>query len=260
MDIPKKDYGIVILLDALGTRKRIQEDVAGFLTDWGSVLDRLEEDAKVLEQQLSRRGLRIGIKIKDIFDNVQIFYPVDDPHTLFVDLSGGNSLWWTIQHSGEMLTSVIRYAITRGIYLRGCISVGYILEYRNGLFSTALIENSDFAESLNMIGVVAAPSAMRVLNNKCYRSSPRFFRFVRYDISTNNPCSALRREVTANLAVLNLTRRSNMYINISDSEINDIIQGQIYEHLNNKKLRRKWENTRDFIRSVPNISDEYLFL
>ena len=30
----KKDYGVVILLDALGTRNRIQNDICGFLADW----------------------------------------------------------------------------------------------------------------------------------------------------------------------------------------------------------------------------------
>jgi hypothetical protein len=159
-----------------------------------------------------------------------------------------------------MLTDLIRYAITKGIYFRGCISMGHILEYRNGLFSTAMIENSDFSESLNMIGVFAAPSAMHVLNNKSYRSSPRFYRFVRYDISTNNPCSNIRPEGAANLAVLNFTRKSNMYINIDDSKVNDVIENQMHVHLNNESIRRKWENTMDFINWISGKLDENLFL
>jgi hypothetical protein len=159
-----------------------------------------------------------------------------------------------------MLTSLIRYAITKGIYFRGCISMGYIREYKNGLFSTALIENSVFAESLNMIGIVAGPSAMRVLNSKSYSSSPRFYRFVRHSISLKNPCSNLKSEQPANLAVLNLTRKSDMFVNIMDNEIHDVIQDQLQKHQNNEKIRKKWENTRDFMDGIQEISDVNLFL
>jgi hypothetical protein len=218
-----KKYGLVILLDALGTSKRIHDDIDSFLRDWDSVLNRLEHDAKTLELILSKYGFKTGIMIKDIFDNIQLFYPTDDPDTQYIDLTGGNSLWWTIQHSAELLTILIRYAITRGIYLRGCISMGYIREYRNGLFSVALMENSKFVESLDMIGIVASPSAMRVLNNKSYSSSPRFYHFIKCDALMRNHCINLRYDNLSGLAVLNLTRPSNMFENISDSEFNDII-------------------------------------
>jgi hypothetical protein len=82
-----KDFGIIILLDALGTRQRILDDIDKFLTDWDLVLNRLEENVRKLEQQLSG-SYRIGIKTKDIFDNIQMFYPVDDPHTEYTDLTG----------------------------------------------------------------------------------------------------------------------------------------------------------------------------
>jgi hypothetical protein len=67
-----KDFGIIILLDALGTRQRILDDIDKFLTDWDSVLNRLQENVRKLEQQLSG-SYRIGIKTKDIFDNIQMF-------------------------------------------------------------------------------------------------------------------------------------------------------------------------------------------
>jgi hypothetical protein len=260
MSSKSKEYGVVILLDALGTRERIQDDVDRFLIDWDSVLKQLEVNVGILEQQLVRNGYRTGIRIKDIFDNIQIFYPTDDPHTAYIDLTGSNSLWWSIQHSAELLTNLIRYAMTRGIYFRGCISMGHIHEYRSGFFSTALIENADFAESLNMIGIVASPSAMRVLNNKSYSSSPRFYHFVKYDVSRKNPCSDLGGKLPEKLAVLNLIRKSKMYTDTDDSEVNDIVQDQIQKHQTNEKIRRKWENTRNLINCIPDISNESLFL
>jgi hypothetical protein len=147
-----KDFGIVILVDALGTRQRLLDDIDKYLADWNSVLNKLGENIRILEYHLSSRGFRIGIKSKDIFDNIQIFYPTDDPYTEYVDLTGNNPIWWSLQHSAELLTNLVRYAITKNTFLRGCMSMGYIQEYRNGYYSRAMIENADLAESFDMIG------------------------------------------------------------------------------------------------------------
>ena len=121
---PRKEFGIIILLDSWGTRQRILDDIDKFLTDWNLVLNRLEENVCLLEQQLSGKDYRIGIKTKNIFDNIQIFYPTDDPHTKYVDFTGSNHIWWSIQHSADLLTNLVRYGIKENIYFRGCISMG----------------------------------------------------------------------------------------------------------------------------------------
>jgi hypothetical protein len=182
-----KDFGIVILVDALGTRQRLLDDIDKYLADWNSVLNKLGENIRILEYHLSSRGFRIGIKSKDIFDNIQIFYPTDDPYTEYVDLTGNNPIWWSLQHSAELLTNLVRYAITKNIFLHGCMSMGYIQEYRNGYYSRAMIENADLAESFDMIGVIAGISSMRVLINKSYSSSPRFYHFIKYHIPIKEP-------------------------------------------------------------------------
>jgi hypothetical protein len=71
----------------------ILDDIDKYLIDWDSVLNKLEENIRVLEYYLSRHGFRIGIKAKDIFDNIQMFYPTDDPQTEYVDLTGSNSMF-----------------------------------------------------------------------------------------------------------------------------------------------------------------------
>jgi hypothetical protein len=57
-----KDFGIVILLDALGTRQRLLDDIDKYLIDWNSVLNKLGENIRILEYHLSRHGFRIEIK------------------------------------------------------------------------------------------------------------------------------------------------------------------------------------------------------
>src|ERR671918_233206 len=107
-----REYGIVILLDALGTSQRIISDIDKFIEDWDSVLDKLSQNVDILERELASRRYRTGIIIKDIFEN---------------------------------------------------------------------------------IGVIAGETAMRVLNNKSYSSSPRFYHFVKYRIPIKEPTRKRRR-------------------------------------------------------------------
>jgi hypothetical protein len=254
-----KEFGIIILLDVLGSRQRIEDNIDSFLADWDSVLNRLEKNVHILEGELSSL-YRTGIKTKDIFDNIQIFYPTDDPRTSYIDLTGSNSIWWSIQHSADLLINLIRFGITKRIPLRGCISMGYIQEFRNGYYSKSMIENAKLAESFDMIGVIAGPSSIRVLNNKSYWSSTRFYYFVKNNIRTkkSNPTSA---NLFNNLALLNLIRgKSKIYENIDDNEIESVIQEQIRVYGNDETIRTKWQNTKSFFETVPKISDENLFL
>lgn len=259
MNSKNKQYGVVILLDVLGAAERIQRDLDSFLTDWNLVLNRLEENKRTLEQELSKGHYKTGIRTKDIFDNIQIFIPTDVPNTQYRDDTGGNSIWWTIQHSADLLINLVRYAITKNIFLRGCISMGHIKEFREAYYGKPVIENAQFAESLDMIGVIAAPSSTMVLRNKSYSSSPRFYYFIKYHVPINNP-TRKRRKFFDRLTILNLTRKSGIFDNINDKELENKFQEQLLVHQNNVVVRRKWENTKSFIEYVPKITDENLFL
>jgi hypothetical protein len=168
-------------------------------------------------------------------------------------------MWWSLQHSAELLTNLIRYAITKDIFLRGCISIGHIQEYRNGYYSRAMVESADLAESIDMLGVIAGLSAMRVLNNKSYSSSPMFYRFVKYRIPIKEATRNRRNEFDR-YALVNLNRQSEIYDNIDDNEVEDIIRKQIQMHRNDSRVRKKWENTKSFMDYVSGVSDVNLFL
>jgi hypothetical protein len=255
-----KDFGIVILLGVLGTRQRVIDNIHEFLTDWNSVLNKLEENILILEHNLSRYcGYKTGIKTKDIYDNIQIFYPTVHPHTECLDLNESNSIWSSLQHSAELLTNLVRYGITRNIFLRGCISIGHIREYRSGYYSTAMIENADLAKSVDMIGVIAGIPAMGILNNKMYISSPRSHHFVKYRVPIKEPTRKRRNEFDR-FALLNLNSQSSIYDNVTDKEIEKKIQEQIQIYYNNASVRKKWENTRSFINYLSHILDQNVFL
>ena len=181
-----KQYGIVILIDVLGTRQRISKDLDSYITDWELVINKLQTNIQKLNQGLSLRNYKSGIRMKDIFDNIQIFYPIDNPVTTYVDLSGDNSLWWSLQHSADLLINFFQYALTKNIFFRGCISIGHVIEVRETFYSTTLIENADLTESFNLIGIICGPTSLRVLDNKQHYSSPIFHNFVKYKIPYKN--------------------------------------------------------------------------
>ena len=43
-----KDFGIVILLDAMGTRQRLLDDIDKYLAGWDSVQSKLNENIRIL--------------------------------------------------------------------------------------------------------------------------------------------------------------------------------------------------------------------
>ena len=256
---PRRDYGIVILLDALGTSQRILDNIDKFIVDWDSVLNKLSQNICILDEELASRRYRTGIIIKDIFDNIQIFFPTDDPDKGHIDVTGSNSLWWTIQISADLLTNIVRYGITKDIFFRGCISMGHIRKYKNGYFSSALIENAKYTGSFEMIGVIAGDTTMRVLNNKSYSSSPRFYHFVKYRLPIKEPTRKSRKRFDK-LAALNIMKKSDFFDDLRNEQIIDIIQEKIQRHQSNPTIRKKWENTQEFIQQVQSISDESRFL
>ena len=100
---------------------------------------------------------------------------------------------------------------------------------------------------------------MRVLINKSYSSSPRFYHFIKYRIPIKEP-TRKRRKLFDSLAMVNLNTQSKMFENIDDKEINNIIQEQMERHHNNPTIRKRWQNTRAFLDYVSDVSDVNLFL
>ena len=100
---------------------------------------------------------------------------------------------------------------------------------------------------------------MRVLINKSYSSSPRFYHFIKYGMPIKER-TRNRRQFFDRLAVLNLSRKSEMFDNIDDKEINKVIQEQIQIHHNNPTIRKRWQNTKIFIGYASNAYDVNLFL
>ena len=239
-----KQYGIVILLDALGTRQRIIKDLDSYITDWELVINKLQTNIQKLNQGLSLRNYKSGIIMKDIFDNIQIFYPIDNPVTTHVDFSGDNSLWWSLQHSADLLINFFQYVLTKKIFFKGCVSIGHVIEVRETFYSKTLIENADLIDSFNLIGIIAGPTSLWILNNEQRYSSPILPNFVKYKIPYKNGKSFNHYP---ELPIVNIIKQSTMFDNLDDItiRIDDIINEQINTNKNEEYILRKWENTKN---------------
>jgi signal transduction histidine kinase len=77
MKTPSKDFGIVILLDALGTRQRLVDDIDKFLADWdlggSDIIVNVIEDMQTTNIHLCNNK-RI---VKLLYDPVDVFVNAD---------------------------------------------------------------------------------------------------------------------------------------------------------------------------------------
>ncbi len=60
-----KEFGIVTLLDALGTRQRLLDYIDKFLVDWNLVLEKLDKNIKILENKLVGKGVKTSVETRN---------------------------------------------------------------------------------------------------------------------------------------------------------------------------------------------------
>ncbi|MGC1931851.1 MAG: hypothetical protein WA667_23015, partial [Candidatus Nitrosopolaris sp.] len=69
--------GILVLLDALGTQENDHEKLKEKVRNFDLVDQRIEENISILRQKLENAGYNSVIYSGFIYDNIQIFLPID---------------------------------------------------------------------------------------------------------------------------------------------------------------------------------------
>jgi hypothetical protein len=96
-------YGVIALLDALGTKDSHRAERTEVLKErWDRLDEKFRNYISRLRSNLALRKYNNCISSTQVYDNFQIFLPVDE--TFYhgpIDLSGRNSLWWTVHHIGD---------------------------------------------------------------------------------------------------------------------------------------------------------------
>jgi hypothetical protein len=117
--------GILVLIDALGIQENDQEKLKEIVSNFDLVDDRIKHNISILGQKLENAGYNSMISSGFIYDNFQIFLPIDIGFPKYVDMTGKNDWYWNLIFIGNMLIDIFRYALSLNVPLRGCITSGH---------------------------------------------------------------------------------------------------------------------------------------
>jgi hypothetical protein len=133
-----------------------------------------------------------------IYDNFQIFLPIDIHFPAYVDMTGKNDWYWNLTYIGNLLIDIFRYALSLNTPLRGCITSGHgEISKMNRVLGPIANEASRYYERTNWIGVIVTNHPALVLNNKAeINPNPEQYEpYIRYKVPVKNqPDSAISCE------------------------------------------------------------------
>jgi hypothetical protein len=241
----KMEYGVAVLLDALGTRKNYEyKSIHEIKSRWNEIDEFCERSCGILAKRLKSQGYRHDVALQTPYDNFQIFVPVDDPSppSTAINLSNTTSIWWTVIELAELLIPLLRKALINKIFLRGCICAGKYFQTRKRIFGYPIDEAVENYEQTEWIGIIAAYSSNLILNVGSASNASSIFNYlVEYDVP-------LKNNVTKRLRALDWTRnRPNMYdnIQIDHEHILNVIKTEVCNARDNS-IKKKCQNTLDF--------------
>lgn len=173
--------GAVAFLDALGTKGIwARSEPEKYVESWEQLL----MDWKTHKQQLYPDDSNTDTSIKAFSDTVIVTASLKkkDDKTPVIETDR------LVFHAAQLIQPMVINAITRGIYLRGVISIGKFYQSDTAIIGPAVDEASEWYTEIEWIGVSAAPTAHFVLEKlveiggEVEKEAKKFF--VRYDIPT----------------------------------------------------------------------------
>jgi hypothetical protein len=269
-------YGILVLLDALGTKAGTKEDLKQKVSNFDLIDDRLNSDIMVLSQKLESRGYNHLIYSGTIYDNFQIFLPINIDHHKFVDMTGKNDWYWSLTIMGNLLIDFFRHAICHRIPLRGCITSGYgEISKTNRILGPIANEASRYYQIADWIGVILTNHPSIVLNNKVsVNPQKEFFEpYIKYGVPVKQCVPdydsgtyrieykhkdfwTLRWPIQQGFEKIETEKLTYVFPS-TKTEYGDIIQNNtimqiIADCMNvpDPNASRKWKNTRNYFDSV----------
>lgn len=178
--------GILVLVDALGTQQNDQEKLKEKVRNFNLVDQRVKENIVILRQKLEYRGYPSMISSGFIFDNIQIFLPIDINFPVHVDMTGKNNDWyWSLIIMGNLLIDFFRHAMCHGIPLRGCITSGYgEISETDRILGPIANEAAKYYQIADWIGIILTNHPSIVLNNKVSINPQKelFEPYIKYEV------------------------------------------------------------------------------
>lgn len=237
----EKKYGVVAILDALGTRgiwKRRSPSMT---------INKWDEFVTNYKKTLSKKRKR---KTHDIS-----FHAFSDTVIITVSDSKPNDILLT---AGIEISSFVLFALSRRIFFRGCLSFGRIFVGDQIVIGPAIDEAAQFYELADWIGVSLTPSAIEIIKKPSFQKLIKVKEnkdyFVKYDIPW-------KTKVQRNGYALNIKRDYELLHFVTMLRLRKILPKQPetllkreIEKISNPRVLRKWKNTLKFFEdnnSVP---------
>jgi len=229
--IPEK-YGVVILLDALGT-KGVWKD-----NDTDDIIERWNTFTGIFKDLFTKFLKRYKCKVTFTAFSDTIIITVVSPD---IEMS--------LPHIAAALGDPFIMGLVLGIYLRGCISVGKFFGTDTIVIGSAIDEAAQYYELPDWVGISASPSAHILLEKLKDRKIQYFDNlFCKYDIP-------LKNTIEYNGWALNWGRVPDEYIRQLSttfelkspySSVKEIINKQLVNNSANISTVLKWRNTLNF--------------
>lgn len=229
--------GIVILLDALGTK--------------GIWKDQLPEAVLKIREVL---GMTIKRKFEKIFPNKSTCNIFSD--TIIITIEG--KLEDNFVKMSANLFSLFVVSLGLKINLRGAINFGVIHKSKNSIIGPAIDECSQFYELPNLVGVVMCPTLSIMLEkNTSITNLDKDYSFPKYDL----PLKEFR--IMKDMRLMRIFGEYSLehhLVKIIPQDIKTIKELIQYNIMNVAELepKLKWKNTLDFINEIKLENEEEL--
>jgi hypothetical protein len=269
-------YGIYVLLDALGTKVNVKEELKEKVNNFDLIDNRLNKDINILRDKLQSKGYNDLISSGTIYDNFQIFLPLDIIILGYVDWTGKNDWYWSLITVGNLLIDFFRDAICHRIPLRGCIASGYgEISKTDRVLGPVASEASRYYQIADWIGIIVTNHPSIILNNKVSVNPKEelFEPYIKFDVPIKQCVldydagtymieyrhdniwtlrwpiqQGFERRDTEKMIYVSPSNRTEYGDIISDDTIMQIITEYIKSP--NPDISRKWNNTLDYFNSV----------
>ena len=151
-EIPQK-FGIVVLLDALGTRAAHIDQAMGYIKS----LEKIQFDvdltlrARLRDYSEERKQVFKDLSVSYFGDSVLLTYQIYDLEEVIV----------YVGHMYGILSYLLVLALENGVMFRGAISIGQYIQQEKVVLGPALTDAAFWHDSAEIIGAYATPQATR---------------------------------------------------------------------------------------------------
>lgn len=234
----EKTFGVVAVLDALGTKDRWKRESPN------SVIHKWEHLITNWRKAMKKT-------YKNRFD--VSFHAFSD--TVIITFSNGKTNY-LMDAAGSEVSAFVMFALTNRIFFRGCMSVGKIFAGPQMVIGPAIDESAQFYESSDWIGVFLTSSAEKIVKKPSFQKlikSEEFENcFKKYKIplksgTKNGFALNIKRDYEYLKWIMLLSARTKLPLKL------ETILNREMKKTSNQKILKKWKNTQKFFEITTSI-------